>query len=193
MYEILKQNLHRTVGYEIPEAELDAFCEMFFPKKVERKSLLTDIGQVCKYLYFINQGSAYMYYLNEKGEKTAIQFGIESYWVTDLYSFLTGKPGLYTVEVLEDCELLMFNHNHYEKALDTIPFVDRYFRILTQNAYVAQQYRLAKTNSESAEHRYQEFVELFPHFVQRIPQYLIASYLGIKPQSLSRIRRNIVS
>ena len=193
MFSELRKNLNRTVGYEISEAELDAFCDMFFPKKVERKTLLTDIGQYCKYLYFINKGSAQLYYINEKGEKVSIQFGIESYWMTDLYSFLTGKPGIYAVETLEDCELLLFNKSNYEEALDNIPFVDRYFRILTQNAYVAMQYRITKTNSEAAEHRYQEFVQLFPHFVQRIPQYLIASYLGIKPQSLSRIRRKIVS
>ena len=193
MYEELKKNLNKTIGYQIPEDQLDAFCSMFFPKKVERKTVLTDIGETCKYLNFINKGSAFMYYINEKGEKVVIQFGIESYWMTDLYSFLTGRPGLYTIETLEDCELLLFNKSHYETALDTIPFVDRYFRILTQNAYVAMQYRITKTNSESAEQRYQEFVQLFPQFVQRIPQYLIASYLGIKPQSLSRIRKNLVS
>ena len=84
----------------------------------------------------------------------------------------------------------MLNRDSFQTACDTLPAFDRYFRLLLQNAFIALQYRLAKTNSEDAEHRYNEFAKAFPQFIQRVPQYLIASYLGIKPQSLSRIRKD---
>lgn len=191
MYQRLRENLIRTVGQEIPEEQLQKFCAYFFPKKTERKTILCEAGSVCKYLYFIEEGAAYTYYLNEKGEKVTVQLSVENYWMTDLYSFITAKSGIYNIETLEDCELLMFNRQHYKESLNTIPFVERYFRILTQNALIAQQYRITKTNSEDAEHRYLEFSQLYPHFTQRIPQYIIASYLGIQPQSLSRLRKKL--
>ena len=87
----------------------------------------------------------------------------------------------------------MINQENFEKACETMPIFERYFRILIQNAYVSMQYRLAKTTSEEAEARYVEFSQLHPDFIQRMPQYLIASYLGIQPQSLSRIRKKLAS
>ena len=120
-----------------------------------------------------------------------MQFSLEGYWISELYSFFSGKKAIYTVQALEPTKVLALNKESFNKACDTMPAFDKYFRLLIQNAYVALQYRLAKTNSEDAEHRYNEFAKLHPQFVQRIPQYLIASYLGIKPQSLSRIRKEL--
>jgi CRP-like cAMP-binding protein len=87
--------------------------------------------------------------------------------------------------------MLVINRDNFQKACDEIPVFDRFFRLLIENAFVALQYRLAKTNSADAETRYKEFAQLYPAFIQRIPQYLIASFLGIKPQSLSRIRKEM--
>jgi CRP-like cAMP-binding protein len=87
--------------------------------------------------------------------------------------------------------VLVLRKENFQKACDTFPQFDRFFRLLIQNAYISLQYRIAKTNSEGAEDRYTEFSQMYPAFLQRIPQYLIASYLGIKPQSLSRIRKEL--
>ena len=111
--------------------------------------------------------------------------------MADLYSFLSGKKALFSIEVLEPVKALLLNKDNFRIACDTVPFFDRFHRILVQNAYTSLQYRLAKSHSENAEQRYLEFADNYPQFLKRIPQYLIASYLGIKPQSLSRIRKEM--
>jgi CRP-like cAMP-binding protein len=191
MYALLKENICRTLGQSVPEEALNAFCNLFFYKSVDKKTALVEENIVCKYLYFIIKGACYSGYTNDDGDRFAVQFAIEDYWITDHYSFFTGKRSIYRIETLEPCELLYFNRMHFDKACDQFSFADRYFRILMQNAYINMQYRLATTNSKEAEQRYLEFKDRFPRFVQRIPQYLIASYLGITPQSLSRIRQKL--
>ncbi len=120
-----------------------------------------------------------------------VQLALEDHWISDLYSFFSGKKAIYTIETLEATKVLALNKEGFQKACDTIPVFDRFFRILLQNAYVALQQRMAQTNSEEAESRYAEFSKTHPDFIQRIPQYLIASYLGVKPESQSRIRKGI--
>lgn len=171
--------------------QFDQLSKLFFPKSCEKKVFLTEEGKLNRYIYFIEQGSCYSFIVDQKGEKHAIQFALEGYWISDLYSFFSGRPAIYTIETLEPTNVLVLNKENFQKACDICPLFDRFFRILVQNAYVSLQYRLAKTNSEEAEHRYLEFSRLHPDFIQRIPQYLVASYLGIKPQSLSRIRKEI--
>lgn len=188
----LKSNIEKTIKEPISDADFKAFHNLMFEKTFDKKYNLIEEGDKANYVYFIEEGSAYSYILDDKGDRHAIQFALEGYWITDLYSFYSGRDAIYTIETLEPVKVLMLNKDSFEKACCTIPMIDRFFRILIQNAYVALQYRLAKTNSEDAEHRYEEFSKLYPDFTQRIPQYLIASYLGIKPQSLSRIRKELV-
>lgn len=191
MDSLLRQNIEKTLGYPIKDAVFETFAGCIFPKSFDKKILLAEEDRYCKYVYFIEQGACYSYHIDRKGEKHAIQFALEGYWISDLYSFFSNRKGIYNIETLEPSRLLLINKQNYLKACDTFPEIDRFFRLLIQNAFVALQYRLAKTNSEDAESRYLEFSQQFPHFIQRIPQYLIASYLGIKPQSLSRIRQDL--
>lgn len=191
MYTLLRENIEKTLGYTIPDASFRAFEDCVFPKSFDKKILLAEEGQSCRYVYFLEQGACYSYLTDPKGEKHAIQFALEGYWISDLYSFFSDRKGIYTIETLEPTHALLLNRQNFKKACDLCPEIDRFFRLLIQNAFVALQYRLAKTNSEDAESRYLEFARQFPNFNQRIPQYLIASYLGIKPQSLSRIRKEI--
>lgn len=191
MLDCLRQNIERTIKEPISDKDYKAFRAFMFEKTYDKKHTILEEGNVCNYIYFIEQGSSYSYITDQKGEKHAIQFSLEGYWISDLYSFYSGKQAIYNIETLEPIKVLMLNRESFEKACCSIPIIDRFFRILIQNAYVALQYRLAKTNSEEAETRYEEFSKTHPDFIQRIPQYLIASYLGIKPQSLSRIRKEI--
>lgn len=191
MEDILRSNIERTIAQPISDEEFTLFSGFFFEKSYEKKTVLVEEGSQCKYVYFIQKGAAYSYILNEHGEKHAIQFALEGHWITDQYSFFSGKPGIYTIETLEHSSMLVLNHEKYEKICSINHVFEHFFHKLIQNAFISLQYRLAKTNSEDAEHRYKEFSKLYPAFVQRIPQYLIASYLGIKPQSLSRIRKEM--
>jgi CRP-like cAMP-binding protein len=183
--------MERTIAHPISDEEFKLFSGFFFEKSFDKRAILAEEGEQCKYVYFILKGSAYSYILNEHGDKHAVQFALEGYWITDHYSFFSGRSGIYTIETLEPCTVLILNHEKYEKICSINHAFEHYFHKLIQNAFISLQYRLAKTNSEDAEHRYKEFSKLHPSFVQRIPQYLIASYLGIKPQSLSRIRKEM--
>jgi CRP-like cAMP-binding protein len=187
----LRDNMLKTIGKPLAEADLEQFCALMIELTFEKKAQLGEEGKVCKYSYFLLEGSCYSYITNENGERHAIQFALENYWISDLYSFLSVRKAIYGIEALEHTRVLALSHTNFLHACDTIPLIDRFFRVLIQNAYVSIQLRLAKTNSEEAELRYEQFSALHPDFLQRIPQYLIASYLGIKPQSLSRIRKEL--
>lgn len=185
----LRLNIEKTINQTITDSEFEQFSKLMLEKSFDKKNFLIEEGAVCNYIYFIEQGSCYSYITDQKGDKHAVQFALEGYWISDLYSFFSSRKAIYTIETLEATKVLALNKVNFQKACDNIPCFDRFFRVLIQNAYVSVQYRLAKTNSEDAEKRYSEFSKSYPDFVQRIPQYLIASYLGIKPQSLSRIRK----
>jgi CRP-like cAMP-binding protein len=191
MLDLLKANIKRTIEQEIPEGNCSAFSNLLYEKQFDKKDILVEEGTLCKYIYFITEGSCYSFIRDDKGDAHAIQFGLEGYWISDLYSFFSGKKSIYTIEALEPTKVLVLNKECFQKACDTMPIFDKYFRVLIQNAFVSLQYRLARTNSVEADQRYLEFSKLHPDFNQRIPQYLIASYLGIKPQSLSRIRKEL--
>lgn len=192
MHPLLQQHIERTLQQTISVEALTAFSDLLKTTHLNKGALLAEEGKVCTHIYFILKGSAYSFVTDTKGEKHAIQFALEGHWISDLYSFFSEQKTQYQIEALEPMEVLVLNKNNFSKACDTIPVFDRFFRILIQNAYVSLQQRLAKTNSESAELRYLEFSKQYPDFIQRIPQYLIASYLGMKPQSLSRIRKAIL-
>jgi CRP/FNR family transcriptional regulator len=191
MDQLLRSNLENTLGQPIPDDMFAKFKELSFEKSFDKKHLLAEAGTSCNYQYFILEGSCYSYYINEKGDKKAIQFALENYWITDANSYFTDKPAVFDIETLEPTRAVMLNRQNLELLCDAFPLYDRFFRILIQNSLASLHYRIAKTNSENAEHRYVDFSQLYPQFVQRIPQYLIASYLGIAPQSLSRIRKEL--
>jgi CRP-like cAMP-binding protein len=186
-HNLLRLNLEHFIGETIGDEVFDTFRNLMFKKTIEKKVYLAEINNPCKYVYFILQGACVSYTTSEKGDKTVIQFGLEGNWISDLYSFFSGKPGIYTIESLETMEVLMLNRERFEEACNQ-HLIERFFRKLIQNAYVDLKYRFAKSNSEEASVCYDVFVKENPQLVQRVPQYLIASYLGIKPQSLSRIR-----
>lgn len=189
--EMLRQCMERTLGEPVPATVCEEFVNRAFEKSFERKQFFVEPGRACNYQYFIIEGACYSYYINEKGDKHAIQFAIENYWITDAASYFAGKPAVSTIETLESTRALMVNRSTFESLCKDFPLVERYFRMLLQNYLAHLHYRIAKTTSEDAAHRYRQFSALYPQFIQRIPQYLIASYLGIAPQSLSRIRKEL--
>lgn len=193
METLLRQNIEKTLGKNIPNEMFDRILESTFMKTFEKKQWLVEAGESCKYQYFIMEGSCYSYYINERGDKNAIQFAIENYWIADAASFFSGRPALFSIETLEPTKAILLSREKLELICDEFPLFDRFIRLLLQNSITNLHYRIAVTTSEDAERRYLEFVQRYSHFVQRIPQYLIASYLGIAPQSLSRIRKDLAT
>ena len=156
-----------------------------------KKQYLLQDGDVCKYTAFVEKGLLRTFTVDGKGNDHVLQFSMEGWWIADLYSFYTGEISSYNIEALEDCELLLITEPNYEILLNKIPILERYFRILIQNNLIATQRRLMDSMSVQAEEKYLKLIDNFPDCLQRIPQHMIASYLGITRETLSRIRGNI--
>jgi CRP-like cAMP-binding protein len=161
----------------------------FEPVSIKRKKDLLVAGQVCKYLYFINKGCLRSFYIDTKGVEHIYQIRMDNSWISDLESFSSQQPSRYNIEALEDTSMLRISKTRMEQLLEEVPALERYFRILFQKAYVNALNRLNATMWETAMDRYQEMLRENPEVFQRVPLVYIASYLGITPESLSRIRR----
>ena len=186
MFELLQKSVREKVS--VTEEEFN-FCKtLFIPKKLRKKQYLLQEGDVCKYTSFVEKGMLRMFTVDEKGNEPILQFSSEGWWVADLYSFLTDEPSNYNIEALEDCELLLITKESWDILLEKIPAFERYFRLLIQNSLIATQRRLMSSISETAEEKYLKLIDNFPGCIQRVPQHMIASYLGITRETLSRVR-----
>ena len=171
-------------------AENEAFVlSNFKNREIKKNEFLLRAGEICKYETFVVKGCLKAYTLDEHGTEHIAYLGVETWYVGDLYSFLTGTPAKLYISALEDTEILQIGKQTLDKLLIEVPAMERYFRILFQNAFVASQERIMEGISYTADQRYEIFLKRYPTLDQRIPQYLIASYLGITPQFLSKIRR----
>ena len=129
-----------------------------------------------------------LYFINRNGQEQITQFGIENWWITDYNSLETGHASNYYIQAIEDSELISINKKAYEELLLNVPKMERYFRIILQKTHSANMRRFEYIRDQTDEERYKHFIGLYPAFVQRIPQYMLASYLGFTPQFLSKIR-----
>ena len=189
MYELLRQKFDESIHLTDEEFE---FCKTLFqPKKLRKKQYLLQEGDVCKYTIFVEKGILKSYTIDKKGNEHILQFAMEGWWIGDLYSFFTGLPSVYNIDALEECELLLITQPNWDILLERVPKLERFFRILIQNNLVATQKRLMGSFSETAEKKYQNLMNSFSDCFQRVPQHMIASYLGITRETLSRIRNNI--
>lgn len=186
---LLLQSLEKKVP--LTTDAFEQFLGLLKTKALRKKEHLLTEHDVCRHIAFVEKGILRTYLIDKDGEATTVQFALEGYWIGDLHSFLSAQPSIYNVEALEKSEVLLLDKDDFQTACDRIPAFERFFRILVQNAYVAAQERIATTHSQPAEERYNALIEKHPDMIQRIPQHYIASYLGIKPQSLSRIRKQL--
>lgn len=189
MYELLYKKITDTISITNDEFE---FCKtLFIPKKLRKRQYLLQEGDICKYTVFVEKGSLRSYIIDSKGSEHILQFSFEGWWISDLGSFLNGTPSKFNIEALEECELLLVSRPSWELLLQKIPAFEKFFRILTQKNLIVTQKRLMGNMSETAEEKYRNFMNDHPGCMQRVPQHMIASYLGITKETLSRIRRHI--
>ena len=191
MFEFLHQKVNETIS--ITDEEFEYAKTLFIPKKLRKKRFLLEDGEPCVYTTFVEKGLLRSFTIDEKGNEHILQFGMEGWWVADLYSFLTGEASEYNIEALEDSELLLITKSSWDLLLDEVPAFERYFRILIQNNLIATQRRLMGTISSTAEERYNKLLRDFPHISQRVPQHMIASYIGVTRETLSRLRSQMTS
>ncbi|UFH57760.1 Crp/Fnr family transcriptional regulator [Spirosoma sp. KNUC1025] len=175
----------------IPLSETDSSLieKAFIPKKLRKRQFLLQEGEVCKYIAFIVKGATRQYSVDEKGYEHVLNLCIENWWTSDRESFHKETPSIYNIDAWEDTELLLLpKANGYYERVNTIPAFNEMRIKLDDNQHMAVQKRLNMAQNYTADYRYEELTKLYPEFLQRFPQHIIASYLGITKETLSRIR-----
>lgn len=189
MFDLIRKNITRHV--QLSEEEFAYFTSLLKQKRLRKKQFLLEEGEPCTHECFVNSGCLRMYKLNEKGQEHLIQFAVADWWIGDQYSFLTGDPSGFFIDALEASDVLLIEKQKLEQLYEQVPRFERFFRIAFQNSYVALQRRILAGLSQTAEEKYLDFIKRYPDLEQKIPQYQVASYLGITPESLSRIRKQL--
>lgn len=172
---------------EEEKTKLPAFFE---PLKTKRRQYLLREGEVCRHEFFIVKGCCRQYETDAAGRENVLQFSVEGWWMTDMDSLLSGEPSMFNIDVLESGMVWRIDKQQLESLFAEIPAAERYYRIISQRSHAAVQRRILFLQKPAIE-RYQEFVRRYPFLEKRLPQRQVAAYLGITPESLSRLRNKI--
>jgi CRP-like cAMP-binding protein len=190
MFETFDKNITNHIS--LSSSELDFVHQLFQHKTCKKKTLLLNKGQVCNFEAYIIKGCVKRYYIDNNGDEVILQFAVEDWWISDMVSFTEQIPSQQFIETMEETELLQINFQNKELLFKQVPQLERVFRLLVQRAYSVLENRFFTGIAASAEERYINFIKKYPGLPQRVPQYQIASYLGITPEALSRIRASIL-
>lgn len=188
-YDLILKHIGRHISLTDEEAE--TFRSLTRVKKVRRRQFVVEQGEVCRYDSFVVEGCLRCYHTDPEGTERVVQFAVEDWWISDLQSFLTQTPANFSVDAIEPSLLIQIEYDNLQELYRKVPKFERFFRLIIQNAFVAAQQRIIDSYSKDAEKRYAEFRNRYPDIEKRVPQYMIASYLGITPEFLSKIRRRM--
>lgn len=186
MYDSLIAYIRNHSTTPLTETDIEAIKDAFIPKKIRKRQYFLQEGQVCKNAAFVVKGAMRLYAVDDDGAEHIIRLCIENSWVLDRESYIKGTPSIYNIDALEDSDLLLIAKVNRLNNM-SIPAVIEARRKMDNNFAIENQKRIASI-SLSAEERYTELLKTYPEFLQRFPQHIIASYLGIAKETLSRIR-----
>jgi CRP-like cAMP-binding protein len=192
MHETLIKYINRYATTPLTETEIETIEEVFVPKKIRKRQYFLQEGEVCKYSGFIVKGAMRQYTVDDKGVEHIIRLFIENWWVSDRESYVMLTPSAYNIDAWEETDLLLLTRADYLNRLSSIAAIVEMSRKMDENYAIASQRRLNATINLSAEQRYADLAKAYPKFLQRFPQHIIASYLGITKETLSRIRSQAV-
>ncbi|MDR6943095.1 Crp/Fnr family transcriptional regulator [Mucilaginibacter pocheonensis] len=179
---------HINKFIELTDADIGLINSAVVVKSIKKKTFLLQPDHICHEIYFVSKGCLRLYFINKKLNEQITQFAIENWWITDYHSLENNVPSNYYIQAVENSEVVCINKNKLDDLFEKVPRLERYFRIVQQRAFSAAQKRIEYIYSFTDEERYRHFRSLFPGFIQRIPQYMLASYLGFTPQFMSKIR-----
>ena len=191
-FKLLFDYIERKSATMLSEDERALIMTKLKPKKLRKRQFFLQEGDVCKYMGFIMRGATRMFAVDEKGHEHILHFGLEDWWVGDYESFYLLTPSRYYVEALEDVDMILITNEQLRDLARTIPAISAMLDSLNRGATIANNKRMHAAISLTAEERYEDLARTYPHFFQRFPQNMIASYLGISPETLSRIRKAAV-
>jgi len=181
--------IERKSSVTLSEDDRSLIMSKLKPKKLRKRQFFLQEGDVCKYMGFIVSGATRMFAVDEKGHEHILHFGLEEWWVGDYESFHLLTPSKYYVEALEDVDMILITNEQLHDLARSVPAIAAMLESLNRGATIANNKRMHAAISLTAEERYEDLARTYPHFFQRFPQNMIASYLGISPETLSRIRK----
>jgi len=188
MYDQLRKNIEEKI--EISDNDFLKVVQNIRKSTLKRKKDLLRKGDHCDFIAFVDKGCLRSYSIDERDSEHVVQIALENNWIADLRSFITGDPASLYIEALETSELFILSKQCVETLLQEVPILEKFFRVLYSNAYVATVDRIQHSISYSALERYEHLLKNHPEYLQRVPLIHIASYLGMTPENLSRIRKN---
>lgn len=191
MYVNIIENVTRCIRLTTEENQL--FTDMLKIQHIPAKTKILQEGEVCQFEAYVQKGCLRTYYINSNGFEVTVSFSVEDCWVSDIASFQYQQPSNLYIETLEDTQMYVLTPTSKEELLEKIPKFERVFRMLVQRSLSLVQNRLINTISMKATQRYLEFINLHPTIPQRVPQYYIASYLGVSPEFVSTIKKRLAS
>ena len=179
---------HMRKHITLTDADAEVLTDALAVRDVKKKEHLLRAGEVCHDNYFIVKGCFRLYLITAKGAEQVIQFGIENWWITEYVSLKSGRPSDFYLQAVEPSTIVVLKRSREEALFEKIPQLEKYFRLVLEKAYSAQLNRIHYIFNMTGEENYWLMVERYPEFVQRVPQYMLASFLGITPEFLSALR-----
>lgn len=184
----LLKNISKYVN--LTQDEISAFEHFWTEKTLEKGDYLLRNGDTCRYDSYVVSGALKAFYINaNNGNEEILFFAIDDWWASDLDSFSKQKPSIYNIQAIERTTVLQISHYSFQQLLAELPRLERYFRIILESYLGALQKRIIYNNVQDAESRYYAFLENYPKIASKVPQYLIASYLGVSAEFISRIKK----
>lgn len=187
---LILENISKHIALS-PE-EQEHFLSKTETHHYKAKTILLNSGEVCKNSYFVNSGVLRSFNINDNIVEHVMSFACHGWWISDMYSLISQKPGNLFIEVIEDAEVVVLSKENQEQLYHNIPKLERFFRVLTENALVANQQRIMDNLSLSAEERFEKFSKKYPSLMQQVPQKQIASYIGVTPEFFSKMKSKIL-
>lgn len=184
--DLILKNVARHISLD--DDEISFFLSLLESRMLKRRMFYLEAGTVCRESAFVVDGALKGFTVDREGREHILSFAIPDWWISDMYSLLSGKPATLNIQAVADSEILVLSRENQQTLYRSVPKFERFFRILVENALVANQQRLIDNMSATAEERYQNFLQKYPTIPSCVPQHNIASYLGITPEFLSKIR-----
>ncbi len=174
---------------DLTEQEVSVLNKLAVTHHLRKKEFIHQEGRICRQLFFVEKGCLRMFFVNKNGVEQITQFALEGWWISDYQSFTNDLPSEYSIQAVEESRIVSFDILNFEQLLREIPQLERYFRMTMQKAAAGSQLRSKLLYEMSKEEFYLHFSTSFPEFMLRVPQYMIASYLGLTPEYLSELRK----
>lgn len=188
---LLRQQFEAII--DLTDQEFDYILTHFAPKKLKKNSFLLQVGQQHVSKYFVTKGILKSYYIDKNDKEYILQFAEADWWITDYKAFFNETEASIYIDCITDCELLAITKGNLEKLASEFHKMEHFFRVKSNAGYVASQERILTMLNLNAIERFNNFLNLYPNFLQTIPKYLIASYIGVSREMLSRMTRNVTN